>query len=227
MTLPTKETSRALTVASKLLNWLSDAVNVEAGQEFEKKVKELLFGCVASATYVHRTGKSNINHQKLWTEYHRLISCDKTRQLWKEFLKVSIAASPCATLLCSAMQHCLDELIEESFNPALTEPTHCEYIEDLTQLEENALRYAAGCVVRSYKKVKGLRMEKTLLSGLEDLSNPDEFGPDDVGTSWLQATDRGGLVHIPLSSWAPVAWYAKSATGGVAKKRQKSTCCQV
>ena len=63
--------------------------------------------------------------------------------------------------------------------------------------EENALRYAAGYVVRSVRD-KLLKCRTTnrdaMLCGLSDMCLPDDVSH--TSETWLNAVDRGGLVHI-------------------------------
>ena len=71
-----------------------------------------------------------------------------------------------------------------------------EWIEDLPSNEANALRYAAGYIVRKVKEKvnKSHPSKQSLLFGLELMEAEDCCGHE--SGEWISTIDRGGLTHI-------------------------------
>ena len=82
--------------------------------------------------------------------------------------------------------------------PLKTQEKPHQSTQTLSYNEKNALRYAAGYVIRHSKKkiklsVHPLKVELELC--LSDLNETDS-DQDDVSGDWVIAIDRGGLTHI-------------------------------
>ena len=66
----------------------------------------------------------------------------------------------------------------------------------LTFEEENAIRYAAGYVLRAVRKKtsKSSKQQKDQL--VEAILSDDDVEEDDLSSKWMAVVDRGGLLHI-------------------------------
>lgn len=198
--LPSAEATRALHVASSLLEWASSDENLCTLKEFGRKLISALNEVVRGAVVTVR-GTKTLNMQCLWSSYNALILSTKSREQWSEFLSGSLQVPPCAILHQYIMQHLIDRLLKEQF------PLKCydninSSIEELSEIEENALRYVSGYIIRSaieYIELKNHPMKEALLHGLLELCTEDCI--EDRSTSWITTVDRGGLIHVNHSAF--------------------------
>jgi hypothetical protein len=89
-----------------------------------------------------------------------------------------------------------DKLIEALLDEEMTtsQPKSMERCR-LTMVEENAIRYAGGFVIRKLlKKNEDLQCLKCLLEDSASITDSDSFL--EYTKLWLKTTDRGGLCHI-------------------------------
>ena len=85
--------------------------------------------------------------------------------------------------------------------PAASEPVQGQGVRELSRVEENAVRYTAGFVIKKlttkYAASKGPKATKitSILKGMggKILSNGDSFSSS---SEWIRTVDRGGLFHV-------------------------------
>ena len=186
--LPTPEASRALKIASSLLAWLEVPSNRVLGEEFGHELKKSLNECLSLATCGEK-----LNRQCLWMNYHRVVCSSDMKRLWSEFLRDSIHEHCCALVQQFVLQYTVDKLILTKF-PIV--PSSSAQVDDLTLIEEKALRFAAGYVIRSTREqVKQHSIQEALLHGLTELTSGDGLSDHD-SCAWVSDVDRGGLIHV-------------------------------
>ena len=81
----------------------------------------------------------------------------------------------------------------------------------LTYEERNALKYAAGYVIRNLRKRltrSAHPLKDELLQLLDDLvTTPDDASePEDSSSDWLMLIDRGGLIHVNEMMYQTLAY---------------------
>lgn len=133
-----------------------------------------------------------INRDKLWVNYHNLISINEFSSKWNDFCdKMEVPMMP---LL---YQHITDEVFEfllrEEFE--FVEPTGIEeeQVISLTYEEENAVHFIGGYVLRVMKDDP---MNVKILPLILKLINTDKDGHAGTSREWLKSIDRGGLTDI-------------------------------
>ena len=93
---------------------------------------------------------------------------------------------------------CLVDQLIVSFNKSCVKK-RCNDIRILTKVEENALRYTGGYIIRKVIncfKRKKICIDPLLALLLHDDDLLEEMSLIDYTTAWIQKTDRGGLYHI-------------------------------
>ena len=88
----------------------------------------------------------------------------------------------------------IDKLLENELASVKRKSSVTSKSRVLTQVEQNAIRYAAGSVIRKLgKKWRNDYNMKECLYGL--LKEEGEDDPDST-EQWIETTDRGGLYYI-------------------------------
>ena len=125
--------------------------------QFSYKLVSSLKQCIPSTTE-GTLGK--VQRQNMWSKYHRLISSKQFQEIWSTFLKeMGTKSSPC--LYQFVTMQLMDVLIKQLL-PLPAGPDTRSFLPELTTVEENALRYVAGYVVRhTMKKVESLSEHAT------------------------------------------------------------------
>ena len=157
-----------------------------------------LNSCIPAPTVVMGSKSDTHNiltkakREQMWSNYHKLICSSSFRDKW-----VAVLGQPCSTLSQYLSRRMLDQLVLLLFPLPSKEDGPTTLQPELTSAEENALRYAAGYVIHSIKnKVKKGKhpLREALLYGLSDMCLKDDV--DNTSENWLNAVDRGGLVHV-------------------------------
>ena len=183
----------AFQAARKLLLWCQDAEKEAAVNNFTTK----LVGHLREAFTVP-SGMRPLNRDRLWKSFFSIRSSSSFIARWTAFLEsASVVATPVL------YQHLTDltfrMLIRQEYE--IPAPAHDVVSSDAPGISEaNALRYAAGYVVRQVsRKVnkctdalqdKLLCCASKLLKGDQDDSDPG------TAEEWTAMVDRGGLWHV-------------------------------
>ena len=159
-----------------------------------------LNGCIPAPTVVMepkidtptRSILSKVKREQMWSNYHKLICSSSFQDNW-----VAVLGQSCATLCQFLSRRMLDQLLLLLFPLPSKEIDATTFQPELSSAEENALRCAAGYVIHSIKeklKREKIPMRDSMLYGLSDMCLQDNV----IASSeiWLNAVDRGGLVHI-------------------------------
>ncbi|SMN02584.1 hypothetical protein SPONN_1430 [uncultured Candidatus Thioglobus sp.] len=137
-------------------------------------------------------------HERLWVKFHDARN-KKLKDVWKELWSTlgdqSFHKDP---LL---MQHCNTRVFEELVKINFSMPGSTIPIESLTNDEENALRYAAGFVVRSTHRKLSKTHHALKTPMLTILNQMVEDDSEDVTymaytKTWIEKINRGGLLLV-------------------------------
>ena len=123
----------SMTIFRLLLNCLLGFPSVDA---FEQK---LFQGCI--------TGSTNV----MWTKYHTLRTSDEFHQVWNSFIQINTQCTTSPMFNQYVGHHIFKGIIKATFMP-LNKSNAMSSSDDLTYAETNAIRYAAGYVLRALKK---------------------------------------------------------------------------
>lgn len=193
------KTSSPLAVASRraaedLLRWVTLESNAAISERFTTSVIELLDKAFQRTAAVN----SQAAREKMWAKYHSVRNSEEFVSLWTAILQES---GVCAIPIC--YQTVTDKLFEKriQFHCPVATPSVLESEEDvtLTYEEENAIRYAAGYVLRSVRKkvMKSQHANKeNIVETIDSLAQNCDVDDDDVSSEWVTLVDRGGLIHI-------------------------------
>ena len=137
---------------------------------------------------------------KTCSDYHHLISSQEFKDSWTAFLK-KMGTNSHPSLYQFVTTKLMDSLIMKQLPiPGVSFSTP-SLAPELTTVEENALWYVAGYVVKHTRdKIRSSRhtMQETLLHGLDQLCSthhPHNYCEVE-SEQWINSVDRGGLVHV-------------------------------
>lgn len=91
-----------------------------------------------------------VRRERLWTNYYQLRASAEFEHMWKTFLHESGANEASPILYQYLTDKIMNKLIHKHFH--FESPHSSENRGDLDYFERNALRYAAGFVIRSLQK---------------------------------------------------------------------------
>ena len=167
----------------------------EENDELVKGFTSELLGDLQGALVFPR-GRCPLNRERIWQQFFTVRSSSGFISRWTAFLERA-SANPASTLYQHLTDIIFRELMKEHY---VILSSQNSITEGVSTLEGNALRYAAGYVVRHIcKKVKKSSHEskaditdclmQLVLGGQDD---------DDEGTAeeWTNLVDRGGLWHV-------------------------------
>lgn len=128
------------------------------------------------------------------SSYHALRCTCKFRVVWEQFVVTAVGRKPSPIFFQHITHEVYKQLIKEQFELGESAEKHvCE----LTREEKNALRYTARYVFRKIEqniKSSALPFKGDLIDCLRDMRGGEEG--NDGTEDWLNASDRGGLVHV-------------------------------
>ena len=187
--------SNCLTAAKVLNIWMKKPEN---NSELDLFSKHLHSNLSKATRLLLNTKRMSKGREKMWKFFHELRISSQFREEWKSFfLKVTKEtvhphlSQDITVILFRKMIQVRTRIIEHSEND----------IQPITQSEENALRYAAGYVVRKvtenieHSKLP-LPLKLKLLSGLEMLRDENSSQHPHDSSAWIDMIDRGGLWHV-------------------------------
>ena len=184
--------SDALRAAKTLQEWCVREENDELVKGFSSELLGDLQGAL-----VFPRGRRLLNREKIWQQFFTVRSSSAFVSRWTAFLEQA-SASPTPTLYQHLTDIMFRELLKEYY--VIPSPHESSVTEGVSTLEGNALRYAAGYVVRHVcKKVK--KNSHELKEDITDclmqlvLSGQDD-GDQGTAEEWTNLVDRGGLWHV-------------------------------
>ena len=181
----------ALHAAKTLQEWCVSEENDEIVKGFTSELLGDLQGAL-----VFPRGRRPLNRERIWQQFFTVRSSSGFISRWTAFLERA-SANPTPTLYQHLTDIIFRELMKEHYViPSSQSPT----MEGVSTLEGNALRYAAGYVVRHIcKKVK-----KSSHESKEDITDclmqlvlgGQDDGDQGTAEEWTNLVDRGGLWHV-------------------------------
>ena len=191
--LPSPVASNCLTAAKVLNIWMKKPEN---NSELDLFSKHLHSNLSKSTRLLLNTKRMSKGREKMWKFCHELRISSQFREEWKSFLKVTKEtvhphlSQDITVILFRKMIQVRTRIIDHSEND----------LQPITQSEENALRYAAGYVVRKVTEniehsKRPLPLKLKLLSGLEMLRDENSSEHPHDSSAWIDMIDRGGLWH--------------------------------
>ena len=138
-----------------------------------------------------------VMRERIWTAYHLLRTSDDYTSDWKDFIQKTGIVELSAIFYQYVGDYIFKQMITLKY-PLTNQETCVEESETLSYEELNGLRYAAGYVPRAIRKKvtkSGHPLKKDLLVCLSQLEETDNITRDD-SHDWINAIDRGGLIHI-------------------------------
>ena len=180
----------ALKSAKSLKEWCSREENNQAKEVFTSELLRDL-----QTAFVFPRGKRLFNRERIWQQYFTVRSSSKFITRWTTLLQQA-STTPTPALY----QHLTDIIFKDLVKEQYIIPS-CENVitEDVSILEGNALRYAAGYVVRHvFQKVKKGDIADCLMQlVLAESSVAERDGPEQgTAEEWTNLIDRGGLWHV-------------------------------
>ena len=187
----THKSETILRAAERFLEWATPPYS----DEFVKFSSNLLLhlqSCI--------TNKKSIQAERehICTYYHVYRTSPAFHTAWNTFLLHSIHTNPGAIFYQSITYNILNHLMSQRYpsggNPAKSIPT----VEQLNNIEENALRYVAGYVCKKITSqlMKPKHKENLALLIFMSETNGVEVNSEDHTESWTNILDRGGLYHV-------------------------------
>ena len=186
--IPSEPARKARTLAGKYLEWCQEVKNECDFQVFSEDLVKGLEACFTSLP----TAKAR--RERMWERYFKYRSSSEFTHKWKDHLS-AIEESPSPVFYQFLTDVIMEHLIKKHF------PVRSDHVECSTTLdyeEHNAIRYTAGYVLRAIQRKinrSSHPLKEELALCLEELrEQSNEFSH--VSEEWLQAIDRGGLVHV-------------------------------
>ena len=177
--LKTGFTSYVLSGATTILSRYESVVFVE----FSNQLVSSLQKCIPRACAKEGT-ISKVQRKNMWSDYHHLISSKEFEENWTAFLK-EMGINSHFSLYQFISMKLMDSLIMQQLPLPCASSITPSLGPELTTVEENALRYVAGYVVKHTRdKIKsiGHTMQETLLHGLDELCSsrhPHNYSKDE------------------------------------------------
>ena len=175
--------------ASALAVWTTE--HKDSATIFEQKLVVKLQECVDKA----HVASGKMHSDRIWTAYHTLRTSDVYVCDWQCIMEKAGLREGSAICFQCIGNFILQKLIKITYPVTVTKVLMNS---NLTYEETNAVRYAAGFVLRTMKK----KIEKStdahkadLLLCLAQLLDTDDAKVDE-SEDWLEMVDRGGLCHV-------------------------------
>lgn len=139
---------------------------------------------------------AKFHSDRIWTAYHFLRTSDMYVSDWECIMLKAGVKEPSAITYQYIGDHILKQMIKTTY-PTAARETQLPMAE-LTYEETNAVRYAAGYVVKSLQKkaLKSTHAQKDDIQLCLSQLMQAEDEPKDDSQDWIQSIDRGGLCHV-------------------------------
>ena len=186
--IPSEPARRARALGEKYLEWCQEDKNERDFQLFSEDLVKDVEACFTSLP----TAKAR--RERMWERYFKYRSSSEFTHKWKDHLS-AVEESPSPLFYQFITDVIMEHLIRKHF-PVTSEHVECSATLDYE--EHNAIRYTAGYVLRAIQKKinrSSHPLKGELALCLEELrEESNEFSHE--SEEWLQAIDRGGLVHV-------------------------------
>lgn len=184
----TKRMKKAIEAGVKMKEWIP--LNMTAVIFFEAELVKHFKRCTKDGM------SSQEGRESFAVKLHKLRSSSAFANLWKVFLfpfNKEMAEDPIFYQYLTRVF--INNYIKLNFPIPTMSPGDSSTF-SLTFEQSNALRYVAGYVCcKLYKKLKASKKDDLLL-GLEDMIDREHSDKGEASASWVNAIDRGGLVHV-------------------------------
>ena len=143
------------------------------------------------------TPGENIQSEKMWTAYHMTRCSKKFHDAWCDFILQSVDMEPSPSFYQYVTHIIFKKVINMHYKKNGMAGSNTVNNPQLTNVEENALRYVAGFVFRKVQQEEQKDTVKSFVSeicGVE--ADGDYEGQKEESEAWINILDRGGLVHI-------------------------------
>ena len=178
-------------LASTVSKWIRN--NRSEAMKFEEKLLASFDNCISPS----ENTSQKVARERMWTSYYLLRTSDDYISDWKAFLVKTGTDELSAIFYQYVGDYIFKQLIALKY-PVTGGESCAEISETLSYEELNGLRYAAGYVPRAIRKKvtkSGHPLRKDLLVCISQLEETDDVVTDD-SQDWINAIDRGGLIHI-------------------------------
>ena len=191
---PSSANKNALETANSLLRWCQENSEEDMLKKFVNTLILHLKSCFSK-----KFSSLKLRREKMWEAYHQLRTSHMFQQSWVEFIPLAVQRTAEPAFYQHITHLIFKVLIEREFSPPERMDETTEHPDrPLSAVEENALRYVAGYVLRNVKdKVgsKSLPFKEHMLDCIYHLAGDEE--DECAGTElWLNTIDRGGLWHV-------------------------------
>ena len=192
---------RFATVSREAAEGLLEWVSIESNKEYAESFTSDLVKALDKAFPEGRRSRMQASRERMWGAYHCIRTSPTFTGLWREFLqRANIQALPIfyQSLTDSLFQNRIEYHFPLSCSPQQVGEAEAEG-SMLTFEEENAIRYAAGYVLRAVRKKtsKSSKQQKDqLVEAIDAILSDDDVEEDDLSSKWMAVVDRGGLLHI-------------------------------
>ncbi len=168
-------------------------------KEFATSTTSSILRCFTNQKSTHA------EKEYICTRLHTLWTSSAWHNSWSTFLQKFTGTNPGTTFYQHITLNILRRYIDEIYNQTgsidnSTQPT----IKNLTNIEENILRYFAGYICHKITKkllISTHPNKNALLFFMSEL-NGNEENTDNATEEWTNEVDRGGLTHINDTTYA-------------------------
>ena len=140
---------------------------------------------------------TRICEERMWGTFHQLGCSQSFRDMWSTFLMRTLSVDACPIFYRYITDTFFRLMIKEQLK--LTKEESCSGEQSLTYNKKNALRFAAGFVIRHLQKQikRSAHPHKDELElCLIELNDGSKAKESDESGDWVKNIDRGGLTHI-------------------------------
>ena len=189
--------STAIRTATLLVEWThSQPANRSKFNQFFSSLDGKFQQCFS------KSSKSvKYREESMRRAYHKLASSTSFKNDWERFLLESISKPASPAFFQFISDTLFGQAIKEHFELPKT-VSGVAYPQKLTDLEEKALRYVAGYVIRKVKNkiekssVKMHPHKDDMVLFMSSELSGDEWFESTETEEWVNAVDRGGLWHV-------------------------------
>ena len=175
-----------------LHQWLAAAEHQEKAKAFSDSLLASLDTCFDPRL------NARVQKETMWGKFHQLRCSQPFVCMWRTFLMETLSVDACPIFFQYLTDAFFRGMIWLQFPLKAEEQqstSSCKHT--LTYCEKNALRYAAGYVIRHLQtKIKrsAHQLKDELLFCLTELKETEN--QEEESEDWIKSIDRGGLTHV-------------------------------
>ena len=191
--IPSASAATARTSAVKLFDWASKKENEAMLQSFATETTTHL-----NTAFDSRMKRPHQRREKMWANYHEIRTSSGFLSRWSSFSTLVVGEPTTLILTQHVTSLMFRDMIQQRF-PIEKGTSTSNDLPPLSNVEENALHYAAGYVCRNIrKKLERFShpLKEELILGIMDLLDSTDDDDDASSETWLNSIDRGGLWHV-------------------------------